>query len=118
MSPPPSTCTVCGKQVELRPYGKDGAWVCFGCGMADEDTARAQFLSRLSPSGTDALTQYGPVPVNGRPPMEEDMAACAACGGPADAWRDNAAGAAQGWCGSSECSSVIALSGRDGRPKA
>ncbi len=36
-------CTVCGNFAELRPYGKDGTFVCFPCGMKDEKTALEQF---------------------------------------------------------------------------
>lgn len=36
-------CTICGEFSELRPYGKDGAFVCFPCGMKDEETAMEQF---------------------------------------------------------------------------
>ncbi|MBL4591220.1 MAG: hypothetical protein JKY96_04605 [Phycisphaerales bacterium] len=33
----PMACSACGKEKELRPYGKEGAWVCFTCTMEDED---------------------------------------------------------------------------------
>lgn len=39
----PSHCSDCGKEDELRPYGKNGAWVCFTCGMKDEEEAQRQF---------------------------------------------------------------------------
>lgn len=39
----PATCTDCGQEDELRPYGKDGAWVCFDCAMKDEAEAEKQF---------------------------------------------------------------------------
>lgn len=39
----PMTCSDCGKEDELRPYGKNGAWVCYNCGMKDEEEARRQF---------------------------------------------------------------------------
>lgn len=39
----PRKCSDCGELDELRPYGKDGAWVCFKCGMKDEDEAKVQF---------------------------------------------------------------------------
>jgi hypothetical protein len=33
------TCTGCNKKKqELRPYGKDGAMICFDCGEKDEKT--------------------------------------------------------------------------------
>lgn len=43
----PKNCEVCGKVEELRPYGKNGAWVCFACGMGDEEEAKRQFSQRL-----------------------------------------------------------------------
>ena len=39
----PSACAECGESKELRPYGKDGAWVCFDCAMEDEENAKAMF---------------------------------------------------------------------------
>lgn len=36
-------CSICKKYEELRPYGKDGAWVCFDCGKKDEKTMHEQF---------------------------------------------------------------------------
>ena len=35
---PPQKCEMCGKIAETRPYGKDGAEVCFECGMKDKAT--------------------------------------------------------------------------------
>ena len=40
---PPEKCQRCGEMAELRPYGVGGLWVCFGCGMADEATAKTMF---------------------------------------------------------------------------
>jgi hypothetical protein len=51
---PPAECTVCGKIAELRPYGKNGAAICFTCGTS---TAQAmtqtieRFLLRLEQGG-------------------------------------------------------------------
>ena len=42
------TCSGCGREDDCRPYGKNGAWVCFDCGMKDPDEAERQFLSILS----------------------------------------------------------------------
>lgn len=28
-------CEECGKHDELRPYGKNGAWICYDYGMKD-----------------------------------------------------------------------------------
>ncbi len=41
-------CEDCGKADELRPYGKNGANVCFGCAMKDEANARAMFERRFA----------------------------------------------------------------------
>lgn len=38
---PHAECEECGATAELRPYGKDGARVCFACASKDpEETAR------------------------------------------------------------------------------
>ena len=34
----PQQCDYCGDIAELRPYGKNGAAICFKCAMADEKT--------------------------------------------------------------------------------
>jgi hypothetical protein len=36
-------CTQCGKFEELRPYGKDGAKICFACGMKDKELTGKMF---------------------------------------------------------------------------
>jgi hypothetical protein len=41
-------CEECGKTDELRPYGKNGANVCFECAMKDEDNAKAMFRKRIN----------------------------------------------------------------------
>lgn len=33
----PEPCEYCGNIDELRPYGKNGAKICFDCGMKDEN---------------------------------------------------------------------------------
>jgi hypothetical protein len=33
----PEPCEYCGTVDELRPYGKDGAKICFECGMKPEN---------------------------------------------------------------------------------
>jgi hypothetical protein len=40
-------CTVCCKLDELRPYGKNGAMVCYDCAMKDEAEAHRQFKKLL-----------------------------------------------------------------------
>lgn len=42
------TCKECGKKEELRPYGKNGANVCFDCAMKDEANATKMFMKRLN----------------------------------------------------------------------
>jgi len=41
------TCELCGKEAELRPYGPDGKWICFDCGMKDEDECKRQIEKLL-----------------------------------------------------------------------
>ena len=43
----PKPCTDCGKVEELRPYGRDAAWVCFDCAMKDPVNAEAMFEKQL-----------------------------------------------------------------------
>jgi len=41
-------CTRCGKHDELRPYGKNGARVCFECGMSDKEEMNRQMAKLFS----------------------------------------------------------------------
>jgi len=50
----PDVCTDCGKTEELRPYGIDGAWVCFACAMKDEDNAEQQLQKIIDGSNNPA----------------------------------------------------------------
>ena len=43
----PQQCDYCGVIAELRPYGKNGAAICFDCGRKNPAETRANFL-RLS----------------------------------------------------------------------
>lgn len=43
----PDACEYCGKVAPLRPYGKDGARICFECGMKNEPTTRAMCNKRF-----------------------------------------------------------------------
>lgn len=54
----PQQCDYCGKVAELRPYGKNGAAICFECATKPENKAEMekQFRARLSgvkPQGKD-----------------------------------------------------------------
>lgn len=40
-------CSVCKKLEELRPYGRNGANVCFSCMMGEEDEGIKQFTKLL-----------------------------------------------------------------------
>lgn len=40
-------CDYCGKIAELRPYGKNGACICFECGMANEEETARNFAKVL-----------------------------------------------------------------------
>ena len=40
-------CEDCGRMDELRPYGKNGANVCFDCAMKDEANAAEMFRKRV-----------------------------------------------------------------------
>ena len=44
---PPQQCDLCGAIKELRPYGPNGEYVCFDCGMKDEPAARRAFVDRI-----------------------------------------------------------------------
>lgn len=41
-------CELCGKVAELRPYGPNGEFICFACGMKDEAATANQFEKRIS----------------------------------------------------------------------
>jgi hypothetical protein len=47
---PESTCELCGKTAETRPYGPGGCRVCFQCGMLDEEATMRRFGQLLDPS--------------------------------------------------------------------
>ena len=36
-------CEYCKKEDDLRPYGAKGEFICFSCGMKDEETTRKMF---------------------------------------------------------------------------
>jgi len=65
-------CYLCHKaeeddpEVELRPYGPNGAWLCFDCMIASperEAAAKAVFGAQLDAAGQVAVaTRDGPVP--------------------------------------------------------
>lgn len=64
-----SVCCVCGQsESEMRPYGPNGAPICFPCAMKPENKAAAEreFIGRLdvaSKDGVAVLTKDGPKPI-------------------------------------------------------
>ena len=48
---PDGLCQLCGKVAEVRPYGPNGANVCFTCGMKDEAEAARRFGARIESAG-------------------------------------------------------------------
>lgn len=62
-------CSECGKTNELRPYGKDGAMICYDCGMLNREQTDYEF-DKLMPKGNALLTSNGPIPYIGKVPHE------------------------------------------------
>ncbi len=46
---PDGQCDLCGKIDELRPYGPNGEYICFECGMKDEEATTRQFALQFIP---------------------------------------------------------------------
>lgn len=44
---PDRKCSMCGKVAECRPYGPDGADICFECGEKIPETVEKQMGHRL-----------------------------------------------------------------------
>ncbi|KKK56287.1 hypothetical protein LCGC14_3066060 [marine sediment metagenome] len=40
-------CDLCGKITELRPYGPNGACICYECGEKDPETTKQMFNQRV-----------------------------------------------------------------------
>lgn len=38
-----AVCELCGECEELRPYGPNKEWICYTCGMKDEETTEKRF---------------------------------------------------------------------------
>jgi len=43
----PQQCDDCGEIAELRPYGKNGACICFDCAMKDPDETTRNFVAKM-----------------------------------------------------------------------
>lgn len=68
-----TTCYVCKKDEDCRPYGKNAQFICFDCMISDDKRQREaehQFLSQLDACGDAAIIdgENGPVPLPGSPP--------------------------------------------------
>lgn len=46
-----SHCAECGKLAELRPYGKDGARICFDCGRKDPERTERNMVRMWAAQG-------------------------------------------------------------------
>lgn len=57
-------CSECGFNRDTRPYGKDGAQICFSCGMDNKERTKAQYRHQM-PAGNALLTRQGPIPYIG-----------------------------------------------------
>jgi hypothetical protein len=55
-------CTECNQEKSLRPYGKNGAWICFPCAMKDEEETDRNFQAQL-----DAAAKVSDVILIGEP---------------------------------------------------
>ena len=44
---PNSQCDLCGKVAEVRPYGPKGEYVCFPCGMKNEEATKRAFRKKM-----------------------------------------------------------------------
>lgn len=45
MQTAPENCDYCKYKRELRPYGANGEFICFDCGMKDIETTKARFTA-------------------------------------------------------------------------
>lgn len=55
---PEDKCEACGTISELRPYGKDGARICFKCAMKDLETTKREFKKAIA--GVDMVVAAPP----------------------------------------------------------
>jgi hypothetical protein len=64
-------CTECNNDSDCRPYGENGAMICFGCGMKNEERTNRNFLSQLNAASDISNTviigeETGPRPISGQ----------------------------------------------------
>jgi hypothetical protein len=63
-------CTECKQDEDCRPYGHNGAYICFDCAMKDEERTNRNFLAQLEAAAKQSSTviigeETGPRPMNG-----------------------------------------------------
>lgn len=63
-------CTECKQDEDCRPYGHNGAYICFECAMKDEERTNRNFLAQLEAAAKQSSTviigeETGPRPMNG-----------------------------------------------------
>ena len=68
----PACCYVCDKiEVELRPYGPKGEWICFDCAMAPhrKEQTEVSYRAQLEAAGSSGLIgeETGPRPLTRKP---------------------------------------------------
>lgn len=48
-------CELCDAiDIELRPYGANGEWICWQCGLKDEEMTKRRFMQVVFKEGFDA----------------------------------------------------------------
>lgn len=50
---PPAECAYCHQVKDLRPYGKDGARICFDCAMKPENKETTELMLQNVLDGKD-----------------------------------------------------------------
>jgi hypothetical protein len=51
-----ANCKICKKFGHLMPYGPDGTYICFACGMKDESGTRVRYLKLIE--GKNVIIDY------------------------------------------------------------
>jgi hypothetical protein len=56
---PERVCELCSNIAELRPYGPNGARVCFPCAMKDEEKAKEMFHKFIDGAAKVIVPSFG-----------------------------------------------------------
>lgn len=90
----PANCQYCerGGQ-DLRPYGRDGAWICFSCGTLPENVSTTEEMAKkalesamgeaIASGSMLALSDDGPKAVSVETAVKEEMIPVAVFAAPA-----------------------------------